>query len=528
MKKSYGISILLMVCAATSLFAQASIRKLPNSINHPSINVYAPYVSFDGDALIFISDNAEDYALTPFYTSRQGVGGWKDPVVLPKNVNTRMNHLYGFTLGPDGRTLYLTTLKSPGIGGFDIAVSELKGTSWSEPKNLALPINSKLHDASASLTPDGKTMYFMRCEKMDQKTADRCKIFVVKKKANGQWDEPQELPATINTGNSQTPRIMADGETLIFSSNHMGGKGGMDLFVSKFSGGEWSSPKSLDFVNTPKDDQYVSVTALGRYLLRDSPGARKSELVEYLIPNHLRPRGLMKVDGKILSEDGTTIPAFASVLDLSGGKRIYNNKIGADGIFTLYIPEGSKYVLSVDPEQNNFSFYSRLFDLTSEKIPQIEKVTAQISPVREGSEIPLNLVQFKPSSSELLPSSAEDLKRLARVIKSNPALKFEIQVLMTGYQEDVSQSSPDLTEFSLDSIHTLIDDIDSLGQLYKRDSLLVKTTYHNNRTISQAKAIINFLVREGVPASNMTFFGNAKPEAIIENRSITVKALARR
>ena len=105
--------------------------------------------------------------------------------------------------------------------------------------------------------------------------SDNCKILRVKKKPNGQWDVPEELPASINTGNSQTPRIMADGETLVFASNKMaGGKGGMDLYLTRFTNNTWSNPVPLDFVNTDKDDQYVSAAGLGRYL--KITGARES------------------------------------------------------------------------------------------------------------------------------------------------------------------------------------------------------------------------------------------------------------
>ncbi|NJM24373.1 MAG: exo-alpha-sialidase [Bacteroidia bacterium] len=164
-------------------------------------------------------------------------------------------------------------------------MSERRGDYWQEPKNLTAPINSAGHEASVTVSADGKMIFFTRCEKMDQRSATGCAIYVSRKKGNGQWDEPSALPDFINTGNSQTPRIMADGETLYFASDKMpGSQGGMDLYVTRLKETTWSKPLALDFANTEKDDQYVSVTALGRYLLRDTKGSRKNELVEYLIP----------------------------------------------------------------------------------------------------------------------------------------------------------------------------------------------------------------------------------------------------
>lgn len=527
MKHFVTLIFLLITSSNTIVHAQAKIRKLSTTINHPSINVYAPYTSFDGNALVFLSDNAEDNVLTMFYSFKENAD-WKEPIVAPKQVNTRLNFLYGYSLSADGKKLYFTSTKSPGVGGYDILVSDLKGTAWGDPQNLGMPINTRGHEACPSFTTDGSTIYFMRAEKMDQNKAENAKIFTARKKSNGQWDEPVELPAIINTGNSQAPRIMADGETLIFSSDKMpGNKGGMDLYVSKFQNGNWTNPLPLDFVNTEKDDEYVSVNALGRYLLRDSPGARKSELIEYLIPNELRPKGMMKLEGIVTDPAGAPTPAYIAVIDLSTNKRFYNGRPDARGQFLLYLMEGSKYELSIDPEQSNISYFAKQYDLAIDKIPQSEKVTAVLKPIAVGDELSLDAVRFKANSSDLDPASFQDLQKLARVIKGNTTLKFEIQVLMKGYKEDNVRSNPDLTEMVIDSIKTKFDDIDTLGQLYKRDTIIVKTIFHNDRTLSQAKAITNYLAQQGIDPASLKIFGNAIPATLPEDKKTTIKAVAR-
>jgi hypothetical protein len=517
----------LGIFSATTLMGQAKVRKLPNIINHPSINVYAPYMSFDANALLFLSDNNEDNALSIYYTFKENAD-WKDPVVAPKNVNSKFNFLRGYALSADGKKMYFSSLKSPGVGGYDILMSEFKGNTWSEPQNFGVPINTKGNEATPSFTFDGNTLYFMRCEKMNADKAEACKIFVTKKKSTGQWEEPIELPATINTGNSQTPRIMADGETLIFSSDKFQSKGGMDLYVTKLVNGNWNTPVPLDFVNTDKDDQYVSVNALGRYLLKDAQGVKKSEILEYLIPDVIRPRGMMKLSGTVKDPTGAVIPAYVSVIDLTTKKRIFNGRPAADGSILLYLMEGSKYELTIDPEQSEFSYYSKQFDLTSDKIPQGEKVTAVLKRVEVGDELALDLVKFKNFSDELDPSCYDELKRLARVIKKSPQLKFEIQVLLNCYLEDSVQSSPDLTERVQESIQTQYDDIDSLGQLYKHDTVIVKTTYNNDRTLLQAQAIINYLVSQGIDAANLGSFGNAIPATLPENKKTVIRVAVRK
>lgn len=521
------ICIISLVAFSVHALAQAKTRRLPGVINHPSRNCYAPYISFDGNALLFVSNDGEDGTLTVSYTTRET--DWIEPVALPKNVNHRLVYLRGFALSADGKKMYFTSTKSPVVGGYDIMMSDLKGNTWTEPQNLMLPINSKLNDGSPSLTADGSTIYFMRCERMDQNKADVCKLFFSKKKANGQWDEPKELPANINTGNSQTPRIMADGETLIFSSNKITpSAGGMDLYVSKLVNGNWSDPKPLEFVNTPQDDQFISVTALGRYLLKEATGPKKNiELVEFLIPNEIRPKGMMKVEGMITDPNNAPVSAYISVRDLATNKRVISSRPNADGSYMLYLSEGSKYELSIDPEQSNISYSAKQFDLMTDKIPQRERVNATLKQPSSGDELPLDFVTFKQNSAELDPVSETDLKRFLRVAKANPQLKFEIQVMLTGYQQDTVMSNPDLTEIIVDSLRTQMDDIDSLGQVYKKDTIIVKTTYHNDRTLKQAQNIISYLGSQGVPSDNFTYFGNAIPATVPENRKLTIKAVAR-
>lgn len=510
-KKAFGCALFCVLLLSVDAIGQAQVRKLSTIINHPSLNTFAPYVSADANALVFLSDNAEDNALTPFFTFRQNAD-WKEPQVLPKNINTRLNFLRGYGLSADGSTLFFSTMKSPGVGGFDICTSEWKG-AWTNPANLGAPINSRLHEACASVTPDGKTLYFMRCEKMDQFRAERCKIFQVKKKSNGLWDEPVELPENINTGNSQTPRIMADGETLIFSSDQFASsKGGMDLYVTELQDDRWAEPRALSFANTAKDDQYVSVTGLGRYLLRDSPGPRKNELVEYLIPDDLRPKGVMKIDGKVTDPEGKPMPAYISMVNRQTGERVYNGRPNSDGTFLLYAMEGSEYELGIDPEHGNKTYYSKYLDLTSDKIPQVEKVHAVLKPLTSGDELILSGISFREYSSEIdMKASESELKRFVRMVTGNPGLKFEVQVFFEGYLEDSLQSHPDLTEIRADTVYSKYIDIDTLGQLYERDTISLEITYHNDRTVQQVESVVNYLISKGIDSGNLSASASAVP-----------------
>jgi hypothetical protein len=515
--------VFVVLCLPGVVLSQAKIRRMAEPINHPSMNVSTPFISLDGNTIVYITDYSEDGNVL-YASTKQGVD-WKEPYMLPKTINNRLNFLKGFTLMPDGKTLCLTSLKSNGVGNFDIWFTNLQGSNYTNPGS---PINSKTNDASPTFTPDGMTMYFMRCDKMSQQSADGCKIFMAQKKVTGQWQEPVELPAHINTGNSQTPRIMADGITLIFSSNKiLPNKGGMDLYVTKFQNETWTQPVPLDFVNTEKDDQFVSAISTGRYLLKDAPGARRNEIYEYLMPDDIRPRGVKKVEGKITDLNGDGIASYISITDMAIGKRVYSGRPALDGAYTLYLNEGSVYELAVDPEQSNITFFSKIFDLSGNAVNlNAEKLNVTLQPIKPGDELTLNQVSFRPYSHVLDKSSEKELGRLVRLIKNNP-LALEIQVLLEGYVEDSVISSPDLTEVIVDSVLMQIEDIDTLGQLYTRDSTYAVYTYHNNRTHKQAESVVTFLVNAGIEPNQITTFVNARQEEILEKRKTVVKAVMR-
>jgi hypothetical protein len=516
-----GLTLLL-----TASVAQVQSRKLPGIINHPSLSLYAPFISLDGNALLFVSNDGEDGTLIVSYTSRET--DWAQPVPLPKHINHRLVYLRGFSLSADGKKMYFTAMKAPIIGGYDIMSSELKGSTWSEPQNILMPINSKTNEGCPSFTADGSAIYFMRCDKMDQRSASGCKLFSSKKKPNGQWEEPVELPASINTGNSQTPRIMADNETLIFSSDKMpGNKGGMDLYMSKLVGGTWNAPIALDFTNSSTDDQFVSVAALGRYLLRDVPGPRNNnELVEFLIPPAIKPKGVMKVDGFVRNPANAAVPAYISVIDRTTNKRIYSGRPSAEGAYMFYLTEGTTYEFDVDPEQSNWTFFSKSFDLTADKIAQRERINVTLRQPVVGDEIALDMVASSAGASTLDPSASTELKRFVRVAKANPQLLFEIQVSMTGYSEDSLQSKPDLTEVRMDTIKLQQVVTDSTAALIP-EAIAIRTVYHNDRTPAIAQQILTFITSQGGNAQQFSFKTAALPATLPEEKKISVKAVAK-
>lgn len=516
--------------AGGPVWCQSRINYYPAPINHPSINVSAPYVSLEGNSILFVSDNAEDNVPTVFWSTKPDAVNWKQPVALPKTLNGRLNFLNGFSLSPDGRQTFISTTKGGGLGGYDLYVSDLKGTYWGEPANVGQPVNSKENEACASLTTEATTMYFMRCTRMDASKATGCRILMATRRSPAdRWQTPVELPANINTGNSQAPRIMGDGESLIFSSDQMGGKGGMDLFITRRQGTAWSKPVPLDFVNTPNDDQYVSANSLGRYLVMDAPTKTATQLVDVLFPAEIKPKAVMKIEGRVQGPPNLASP-YVNLVDKQTQSRLLTVRPTKEGAFVLYLIEGKVYNVVIDPEEDNYTFFSREFDLTGEKISTLEKLDATLKAVAAGDVVELDGVHFKDHSSEMTESSKAELKKVARLMNGAQALKFNVEVTLYGYQRDSIQSNPDLTEVITDTLHFNVTktSTDSTGAVTTEttDSVAVKHTYHNDRTQLQALEVVNHLIEQGAPA-NRVMPATRLFEAVPEERKTIVRLIAR-
>src|SRR5690606_798137 len=104
-----------------------------------------------------------------------------------------------------------------------------------------------------------------------------------------------------------------------------------------------------------------------------------------------------------------------------------------------------------------------------------------------------------------VPASQRELQRISRLITANADAQFAIEVTLEGYQEESLQSNPDLTEMRIDTVASKFIDIDTLGQLFERDTITTRVTYHNDRTEFQARSVVDYLISKGAKAENLQF-----------------------
>ena len=230
---------------------------------------YAPLIVPGEDKMVFASNRKEaknkrdgDYFLDIYMADKAGSdSSWTTPGKVEK-LNTRYDDM-GLSFDHEGKKLLLYHNQNNG----DIYITENKNGDWSKPESLGPAINTPEYmEASACLSPDGNTIYFSSNRKGGKGGMD---LYFSKRDDFGDWRKAQIMSTNINTsGNEEAPQISADGSVLFFSSDGHPGIGGYDIFYSVLDKktGAWGDPQNMGLpVNSPQDDINFVLSQDGLY-----------------------------------------------------------------------------------------------------------------------------------------------------------------------------------------------------------------------------------------------------------------------
>lgn len=172
------------------------------------------------------------------YFERSGEGGndysWSDLKVLSPAINTPDGWEAQPTLSADGNTLYFSANRKT-TQNTDIFYSKRKANGqWGMAKPVP-GINTKGHDKTPFLHQDSETMYFSSQTSPTRKGAPEFgnfDMFYTRMKEDGTWSKPKNLGNPINTKNNEVGFVVStDGHLAYFTSS--GGKesaGGLDIY----------------------------------------------------------------------------------------------------------------------------------------------------------------------------------------------------------------------------------------------------------------------------------------------------------
>lgn len=498
----------------------AQVRNLGEVINS-EYGDYAPVITADESMLIFTSrrkgstgkgiDPEDNLFYEDIYFSTQKKGEWTEPKDIGKNINTKF-HEASIGLSPKGQTLFIYKDENNG----DIYSSEqTKKADWSAPVRMGGNINSRFREPSISITDDGNTIYF---------SSDRpggfggLDIYVSKKDDKGNWSDPVNLGAGINTPEDEdSPFIHFDAKTLYFSSKGHRSMGGYDIFFSELINEQWTEPKNLGYpINTPQDDIHFVLSAdykTGYYASAKDDTYGDKDIYEVKMPDYkdvevidfalslktvsvgFNPlttkdprRAVVILRGVVKDElSDELISAKMTLIDVEENEIVDEiNSVSPKGVYYTTMNTGRKYLLHVQKE--GYLFHSEYFEIPVGVVNQEKVLQIYLKRLKVTQSVDFKAL-FDYNSAKLKTQSLPALLKLQEFLETNPNVKG----ILEGHTDDIG-------------------------------------TNERNKTLSEerAKSVYNYLIEQGIDRNRLSFIGYGEEQPLADNETAYGRSLNRR
>lgn len=495
------------------------IDNLGGSINNEHAE-YAPLIATDESSIFFTGrrpdtegggkDPSDNEYFEDIYRAEFIDGEWTMAKNIGKDVNGP-SHDATAGLSPDGNTLFIYD----GAEGYgDIFITHYKDGKWTKREDLGKTVNDKkAHESSASISFDGKTLYFVSDREggIGEHDIYFCQWDEVKEK----WGEAQNIGPVINTKYDETGVfIHPDGKTMYFSSKGHTSMGGYDIFYSTFENGVWTTPINIGYpVNSPDDDVHFVVSASGRtgyfasfhedgYGEKDIfkvtfLGAEKEPLLnteDNLIASIAKPVQEKVIEPKVevsrndlailkgvISDEKTkkSLVATVEIVDNETGGIISTIQTDNTGKYLVSLPAGKNYGIAVKAESYLFHSENINIPLASGYREYIKNI--ELKKVEVGKVIVLRNIFYDLNKATLRPESKTELERLIKLMNQNPTLKIEL------------------------GGHT-----DSRGS----------ATYNQQLSEQRAISVVNYLVDHGISKDRLKYAGYGETQLIYSDAEI--------
>jgi len=154
--------------------------------------------------------------------------------------------------------------------------------TFGEPVNLGPSVNTGAHECFSTVSSDGLELYFFDLDFLRPGGCGGWDIWMTRRPSVSEpWGEPVNLGPIINSEyDDGKPSLSADGLTLYFCSNRLGGYGAFDLWVSTRAtlADDWSDPVNLgEPVNSEFDEIFPCVSSDGLELYFNEWGVFRPE-----------------------------------------------------------------------------------------------------------------------------------------------------------------------------------------------------------------------------------------------------------
>lgn len=456
---------------------------------------YFPVLTADERTIIFTRREGAgiQYDEDIFISRKNDQGEWTEPQSISDAINTGFNE--GTTaISADGRMLIFTSCQGrQTMGSCDLFVSYKTGDHWSVPENLGQAVNSPAWESQPSLSADGRMLFFISDRPGGKGKRD---IWVSNLNDDGEWSKAVNPGAPVNTPDDEvSPFIHVNGRTLYFASKGLLGFGGFDLYYSELDNNRWSEPQNLGYpLNTHNDEVSLFITPDGNkgyYALDERQGGLlvSSRIFSFDIPEEIQVDiKSTYVAGKVFDAvTGKPLKSKVELYDLE--KDALVSAVSSDSVngrYMVVLNEGSDYALYV--ERPGYLFKSLSFHRPSGDLEPV-RLDVPLDPVESGRIAVLNNIFFDHDKYDLKERSVTELQKTVSFLKGNPGIRIEI----SGHTDDIGAPA-----------------------------------YNRELSLKRARAVYDFLVKNGIRENRMEYNGYGDTRPIEPNNSVENRAHNRR
>ena len=444
------------------------------------------FADTDGSSVIITSnkDNSKKQKISvitgqfnfDLFSFKQNRDGKWEKAVFMKEFNTSDDDGVA-SLTADGREIYFTRCwgQAGATRGGEIMKSVRSGGQWSEPTNVVLFKDSSITAAHPAISSDGKFLYFVS----DDKKGFGGKDIYISENLGESWGVPENLGSVINTtGNEMFPYIAADG-TLYFASDGHQGFGGLDIFsATKDSVGNWVVQNMLPPINSSSDDFGITFQGTEKkgYFSSNRSGGRKHLDKIYYFE---LPELVYTIEGKITDENGEIL-SDAIVKLIGNDGSIVKQRVKKDGTFRIKLAKDVNYVMLASNRgylnssekvttfnEKNSKNYQKNF-----RLPSISK------PVK------MDNIFYEFGKSTLTDESKAGLDDLVKMLNDNPNITIEISAHTDMVGSDVS---------------------------------------NNKLSLDRAQSVVDYLIKAGIAKDRLTSKGYGKTKPVEVDKAIAAK-----
>jgi flagellar motor protein MotB len=400
---------------------------------------YAPFMHPSDSVLIFTSRRDNTDVIDPFrgeneelyYSVKNFISGkWEDATKFTEEINSQFNE-GSACLSPDGKTLFFTRCNSDdpnAMGDCDIYVATYDGGHWKDIRNMGPVINTSSWDSQPTLSADGKMLFFSSNRNRGFGGID---IYYSVKRDDGLWTKAENLGPVINTARDElSPFFHHINRTLYFGSNgQLKNYGGFDIFKARWLGEQWEEPKNVGpLINTIVNEYYFSLDDDGENIFyASSKRGNKTfedqdfDLYSFPMPMESRPDAVTKLSGMLLdSITGYPLVGAVMVVDLDNGVEIAPKKINERGYFEFDLKNNNRYRLYVIGE----NFLTIREDLVLRGDTSFSVITQSID---QNKPLVFEALEFHSDSYKLQGEAKPKLDYIVKFLQRYPMFNLVIE-----------------------------------------------------------------------------------------------------